>query len=222
MLIISIFWAEYFYATQRCSGNLCLDGVSGLFQKNICTIFRLLSNYAMIIKRIIGTGNKNVVISLFRFLAGFVLIPSGLAKIQGHRFSVVFPDIHSQTFFEGLFNTGIYWNILGYCQLFTALLLFTQRLTALSSVIYFTTSLNIFLITISYGSNENMVVSIFLLLISVTILLFDWSKVRSLFGLYPRFSDLRKYRSVSSTWAVIGLFSYLIAIIAVIIVDTPS
>lgn len=174
----------------------------------------------MIIKRIIDTGNKTVVISLLRFIAGFVLIPSGLAKIQGHRFSAIFPDIHSQTFFEGLFNS-IYWDIFGYCQLFTALLLFTQRLTALSAVIYFSTSLNIFLITVSYGSNEHMVGSIFLLVISIIILLFDWSKVRSLFGLYPRFSDLRKYRSVSSTWTVIGLFTYLIAIITVIVVDTP-
>lgn len=174
----------------------------------------------MNIKRIIDTGNKTVVFTIFRYLAGFVFIPSGLVKIQGHRFSAVFVDIHSHTFFDGFFIAEIYWIFFGYCQLFIAFLLFTQRLTAFSAVVYFTTVLSIFLVTLSY-TGESLIASIFLLVIGVFLLLFDWCKVKSLFGFYPNFKDLRKYRSVSSKLGVIGLLTFLTIIMAVIIVDKP-
>lgn len=173
----------------------------------------------MIIKRFIHTENKIVISTLLRYLAGFVFIPSGLGKIQGGRFSAVFPDIPSHTFFIELSYAVFYWNFLGYCQLFIAFLLFTQRLTALSAVVYFSIALNTFLVAVSIGSASSILAAALISALGILLLAYDWCKLKSLFGFYPNFKDLRKYRSVSSKWGVIGLVTYLTTVIAVLIVD---
>ena len=173
------------------------------------------------ISRIINIGKKDIVITVLRYLAGFVFIPTGLVNIMGYRYSAVFPNIYSETFFNGLFNAGLYWNFLGYCHLFTALLLFTQRLTALSAVIYFSIALNKFLVTVSSGSADNIFVAFVILTLGMLLLICDWSRVKSLFGFYPHFSDLRKYKSVSSKWGIIGFFTYVITIVMVFVIDKP-
>src|SRR5690606_33491157 len=102
-----------------------------------------------------------------RFVGGTVFIPSGLLKIQGKRFSEICPEMYADTFFQELQNTGIYWNFLGFCQLLTALLLYSQRYTVLAALMFSCICANIFVFTVSMGFNDKTIIMVFMLAIAV-------------------------------------------------------
>ncbi len=62
-----------------------------------------------------------------RYLIGFAFIPSGLKKLVGERFTQIPVSNPIGFFFEALYQSGIYWNFLGFIQVLAAFLLMTQR-----------------------------------------------------------------------------------------------
>lgn len=78
----------------------------------------------------------HIFIILTRFLIGFAFIPSGLKKVLGLRFSNISTDNPIGFFFEAMYQTGFYWNFLGWAQVIAALLLMTQRFATLGAVIF--------------------------------------------------------------------------------------
>lgn len=121
-------------------------------------------------------------ITVLRFVAATVLIPSGFLKIQGKRFSAICPEMYAGSFFTELHNTGTYWKFLGFCQLLTALLLFTQRYTALGALLFFGICSNIFVFTLSVGLNDKSLIMIFMVAASLLLIAWDWYRIKPLFN----------------------------------------
>lgn len=80
---------------------------------------------------------------------GFTFIISGIRKFPGLRFTIIPPDNPIGLFFEGMYQTGFYWNFIGYYQIVCALLLLTKRFSALATLMILPITVNIFVITIS-------------------------------------------------------------------------
>lgn len=121
-----------------------------------------------------------------RIVVGTVFIPSGLLKIQGKRFSCFCPEMYSGTFFTELHHTGFYWIFLGFCQLITAFLLFSQRYTVLASLMFFSICTNIFIFTLSVGLNDKSIIMLFMLIIACLLIAWDWQRIKLLFGISPQ------------------------------------
>lgn len=66
-----------------------------------------------------------------RYLIGGAFVYSSIVKIQGLRFTSVdgsgYPINSPFHFFETMYQTGMYWQFLGWGQLIAGLLLMTQR-----------------------------------------------------------------------------------------------
>lgn len=98
------------------------------------------------LKKIHKTKICHYIIACLRMVAGTVFIPSALLKVQGKRFSAFCPEMYSGAFFNELHGTGIYWHFLGFCQLFTAFLLFGQRYSVLAALMFFSICANILIL----------------------------------------------------------------------------
>src|SRR6218665_2760926 len=79
----------------------------------------------------------NLFVMLLRLLIGFAFIPSGYKKLINHRFTSLGTDTQIGFFFEGLYQSGFYWQFLGFVQIFAALLLMTQRFATVGNMVFF-------------------------------------------------------------------------------------
>lgn len=144
-----------------------------------------------------------------RFLVGFAFIPSGLTKLLNRRFTVISTDDPVGYFFEGLYQATLYWNFLGFCQVFTAFLLFTQRFATLGAVLFCGIICNIFIITLSMNFKLTWVITMLMLLAGILLLVWDWHKIKILVGLYPSKYEIENYKSPSLLWQIIGLVLFI-------------
>ena len=71
-----------------------------------------------------------------RYLVGGAFVFASLIKIKGHRFTQVADDAGGHSgghFFEMMYQSGLYWQFLGWAQLVAGLLLLTQRFALLEA-----------------------------------------------------------------------------------------
>lgn len=124
---------------------------------------------------------KNTVLSkliiLSRYLIGFAFMPSGYKKVIGDRFTQLPVSNPIGFFFEGLYQSGMYWQFLGLVQMLTALLLMTQRFATLGNLLFLGIASNICVITFSLHFNGTWVITSLMVLASVCLLLWDAPKV---------------------------------------------
>lgn len=144
-----------------------------------------------------------------RFLVGFAFIPSGLTKLLNRRFTVTSTDDPIGFFFEALYQATLYWNFLGFCQVFTAFLLFTQRFATLGAVLFCGIICNIFIITVSMNFKNTWIITMLMLFAGILLLVWDWHKIKILVGLYPSKYEIENYRSPSLLWQIIGLVLFI-------------
>ncbi|WP_461303457.1 hypothetical protein [Aureisphaera sp.] len=78
---------------------------------------------------------------------GFIL--SGLRKMPGVKFTAIGIDNPIGLFFEGMYQTGFYWNFIGYFQIAVGILLVSPWLRRLSPILAFPVTFNIFLVSAS-------------------------------------------------------------------------
>ena len=152
----------------------------------------------------------NLVIIGIRFLVGFAFIPSGLKKFLGERFTIIGTEDPIGYFFEAMYRTGDYWIFLGFCQLLTAFLLFTQRFATLGAILFFGITLNICIITISMHFTGTWIITSLMLFAAIVLLIWDWDKLKPILEI--KTTNHIPYRKVSSTWEIIGLILYVFLI----------
>lgn len=109
-----------------------------------------------------------------RILLALGFIPTGLVKILGLRFTVLPPEHPVGAFFEAMFQTGAYWQFLGWMQLLTGALLLWPRTAAVAAVGCFAIMLNIFVITLSLDFAGTPVVTGLMLLATLVLLAWDF------------------------------------------------
>jgi hypothetical protein len=117
-----------------------------------------------------------------RYLIGFAFVFASLVKIQGKRFTSIPPDQPIGYFFEAMYQTGFYWNFLGWCQFIAGTLLMTQRFSTVGAMMFFPIILNVFMIThsINFGMGTPLITTL-MLLGTIFLLLWDYKKLTILF-----------------------------------------
>jgi len=127
-------------------------------------------------------SNKHFLIFTWitRFLLFIGFLPSGLKKILGQRFTQISIDNPVGFFFEALFQTGFYWNFLGFVQLLAGLLLLIPKTSFFGAILYFPIIINIFIIVTAMSFTGTPYIVGFMLLANVYLLFWDYTKLKSL------------------------------------------
>lgn len=131
--------------------------------------------------KMIDYFKKFLIVKLFviylRYLIGFAFIFASIVKIKGERFTRIPTTEPVGYFFESMYQSGFYWNFLGWAQLIAGSLLMSQRFSTIGALIFFPIILNVCLITISidFGSGTPLITTL-MLLGTLFLLLWDYKK----------------------------------------------
>ena len=117
-----------------------------------------------------------------RVLLAIGFMPSGLTKLLGNRFTILEVNTPVGFFFEALYQSGIYWNFLGLCQIAGAILLLIPRTATLGAVIFFPIILNIFVITVSMHFAGTPIIAGLMLLANIYLLCWDYDRLKGILG----------------------------------------
>lgn len=115
-----------------------------------------------------------------RYLIGFAFVHASLPKIMGERFTRIGIDNPVGFYFEAMYQSGFYWNFLGWSQMIAAVLIMTQRYATLGAVMFLPIITNIFLVTWSIGFSGTPVVTFFMLLATIMLLIWEFDKLKVL------------------------------------------
>lgn len=115
-----------------------------------------------------------------RILLSFAFVPSGLKKLLGERFTILGVDNPVGFFFEALYQTGWYWNFLGFMQLLVAILLLIPKTTFLAALMYLPIIINILVIVIAMHFRGTNIITGLMLLANIYLLFWDYKKVKQI------------------------------------------
>lgn len=153
-----------------------------------------------------------------RYLIGFAWVFASIVKIEGNRFTAFdgtdAPINSTGHMFETLYQSGIFWQFIGWAQLITGGLLLSQRFSLLGSVMGLPMASNIFVITISYSFGGTPYITGLMLLGNIFLLVWDWDKLKVL--LEPetfRYTPPGYSMMYDKTWTFLGIFYFLATII---------
>lgn len=111
--------------------------------------------------------------------------------------------------FETLYQSGVYWQFLGFSQLIAAFLLMTQRFSKLGALVFFPIILNIYFITISYDFGGTTYITFLMLLANIALLLWDWNELKTLVNLPPAAVSIENCFEKMKIWEVGGLLLFV-------------
>jgi hypothetical protein len=116
-----------------------------------------------------------------------------------------------QQFFRVLNESGLYWNFIGWSQIFCGVLMMTQRFAKLGALIYFGMILNIFIITVSYGFVGTPIITGLMLLGTSYLLFWEIGSLQYLV-LTPSKKNLSNAHSDrlidSDYWSLLGILMF--------------
>uniref|UniRef100_UPI0035CBD39B hypothetical protein n=1 Tax=uncultured Nostoc sp. TaxID=340711 RepID=UPI0035CBD39B len=116
-----------------------------------------------------------------RYLLGTAFVFASIVKIQGQRFTTNSgsgaPINESWHLFETLYQSGLYWQFIGWGQCLAGFLLMTQLFSTLGAVLFLPIMLNIFVITISYYFAATPIITFLMLLANIYLLIWDWPRL---------------------------------------------
>lgn len=146
-----------------------------------------------------------------RYLIGGAFVFACIIKIKGKRFTTYSqeeaPLGSAMHFFEVFYQTGLYWQFIGWAQLLAGFLLMTQRFAKLGAVVNLPIILNVFVITISMEFGGTPVITGMMLAANLLLIWWHWGELRSLVNLpYQTASpDLEENKPI---WAIAGLLLF--------------
>ena len=145
-----------------------------------------------------------------RYLIGGAFVFACMIKIKGKRFTTYSQEDallgSTMHFFEVLYQTGLYWQFIGWAQLLAGFLLMTQRFAKLGAVVNLPIILNVFVITISMEFGGTPVITGLMLIANLLLIVWHWGELRSLINLpYLPASDQEENKPL---WAITGLLLF--------------
>ncbi|WPO82052.1 DoxX family protein [Chryseobacterium sp. JJR-5R] len=147
--------------------------------------------------------NQWIIIHL-RYLIGFAFIPSGLVKVMGHRFTTIETDNPVGYFFEALYQSGMYWNFLGWVQVIAGILLITQRYATLGALMFFAIISNIWIITLSMSFNGTWIITSLMMFAVIILLIWDKHKLLPIIN-YNTPPGMDKFPDPARKWINAGI-----------------
>lgn len=146
-----------------------------------------------------------------RYLIGGAFVFACIIKIKGKRFTTYSqedaPLGSAMHFFEVFYQTGLYWQFIGWAQLLAGFLLMTQRFAKLGAAVNLPIILNVFVITISMEFGGTPVITGLMLAANLLLIWWHWGELRSLVNLpyQPASPDLEENKPL---WAITGLLLF--------------
>jgi hypothetical protein len=111
-----------------------------------------------------------------RILLALAFVPTALVKVMGNRFTSISTSTPIGYFFEGLYQSGVYWRFIGASQLLAGVLLLIPATATLGAVLFFPIALSIFVITVSLHFTGTPVITGMMLLASIFLLCWDYHR----------------------------------------------
>ena len=146
-----------------------------------------------------------------RYLIGGAFVFACIIKIKGKRFTTYShedaPIGSTMHFFEVLYQTGLYWQFIGWAQLLAGFLLMTQRYAKLGALVNFPIILNVFVITISMEFGGTPLITGLMLLANLLLIVWHWGELRSLINL-PYTPEPKDQEENKPLWAITGLLLF--------------
>lgn len=131
---------------------------------------------------------KNRLLQIFtsftRILLVIGFVPPSLKKILNEPFTIL-PDTHPVGhYFNALYQTGFYYQFLGWAQLFAAILLLFPRTAHLGALLFFPIILNIAVLTSSVGFQGTWLVTILMSLAALYLVCWDYDRLKPVLFLH--------------------------------------
>jgi hypothetical protein len=146
-----------------------------------------------------------------RYLIGGAFVFACIIKIKGKRFTTYShedaPLGSTMHFFEVLYQTGLYWQFIGWAQLLAGFFLMTQRYAKLGAVLNLPIILNVFVITISMEFGGTPVITGLMLMANLLLIVWHWGELRSLVNL-PYLAASPDLEENKPIWAITGLLLF--------------
>ena len=146
-----------------------------------------------------------------RYLIGGAFVFACIIKIKGKRFTTYSqedaPLGSTMHFFEVLYQTGLYWQFIGWAQLLAGFFLMTQRFAKLGAVLNLPIILNVFVITISMEFGGTPVITGLMLAANLLLIAWHWGELRSLVNL-PHLPTDPNQEENKPIWAITGLLLF--------------
>lgn len=115
-----------------------------------------------------------------RCLLAVGFIPPSIPKIMHQPFTVL-PDTHPVgAYFNALYNTGYYYDFIGWTQLFAALLLLIPRTSHLGALMFLPIIVNIAVLTSSVGFKGTWLITILMSLAALYLVAWEYDRLKSI------------------------------------------
>ena len=112
-----------------------------------------------------------------RYLIGSAFVFASVPKILGERFTRIPVSNPVGFYFEAMYQTGFYWNFLGWGQMTAAVLLMTQRFAALGAALFYPIIINVWLVTWSVGFQGTPVITFLMFLGNTYLLVWEYRRL---------------------------------------------
>lgn len=150
--------------------------------------------------------------SFTRILLAIGFIPPSIPKIMYQRFTLI-PETHPVGhYFEALYQTGFYYQFIGWGQIIAAVLLLIPRTSHIGALMFFPIIINITVLTNSVGFKGTWLLTIFMSLASLYLVCWDYDRWKS--TLFGRRSNKSNFFSYELIWlpllfAIGGIAAYI-------------
>ena len=112
-----------------------------------------------------------------RYLVGSAFVFASVPKILGERFTQIPVSNPVGFYFEAMYQTGFYWNFLGWGQMIAAVMLMTHRFAALGAVAFYPIIINVWLVTWSVGFKGTPVVTFLMFMANTYLLVWEYRRL---------------------------------------------
>ena len=112
---------------------------------------------------------------------GITFILSGTKKLPGVKFTALPIDNPVGSYFNAMYETGFYWNFIGYFQILIGVFIFFNRFVVISSLFMMPVTINIFLVSIALNMRGTPIITTAMVLGNLFLLLWHFKNYRTLF-----------------------------------------
>lgn len=151
-----------------------------------------------------------------RYVLGGALVFASIVKIKGKRFTTEsgenYPIDSAWHMFETFYQSGLFWQFIGWTQLLIGALLMTQKWSRLGSFLCFPLTVNIFVITLSYYFAYTPYITGLMLIANLLLILWEWPTLKVLFNLTPQLKKPTVLEA-HTIWTITGMLLFLFTVI---------
>lgn len=106
-----------------------------------------------------------------RITMSLTFVTSGVRKLPDVKFTILGPENPVGAYFIAMYNTGFYWNFIGYFQIMLGIMLLINRFKVITPLLMMPVTINIFLISVSLGMKGTPLITTAMVLANIFLML---------------------------------------------------